>query len=44
MIVYQFYAEYEPKIWYEQHAYPSQRSIDLIERAYLQKPQKHRTT
>jgi len=25
---------------YEQHAYPSQRSIDLIERKYLQKPLK----
>ena len=25
---------------YEQHAYPSQRSIDLIERKYLQKPRK----
>jgi hypothetical protein len=25
---------------YEQRAYPSQRSIDLIERKYLQQPQK----
>ena len=27
---------------YEQHAIPSQRSIDLIERKYLQKPQRRR--
>jgi len=28
---------------YEQHAYPSQRAIDLIERKYLQKPQRRGT-